>query len=367
MSSTQATSGDKVLTPGASIEATAYAVESASSPFKLFHFQRRAPRADDVVIRIHYCGICHTDIHYVCDEWKISKYPIVPGHEITGVVEQVGSTVKHYRVGDHVGVGCMVDSCLNCKFCEKDLEQHCSTYSLTYNSTEQDKVTPTYGGYSNYITVKEHFVCKIPKELPLDAAAPLLCAGITTYSPLRRYKISKDSRIGVVGLGGLGQMGVKIGTAMGAHVTVISRSESKREDAKKLGANAFVISKDPEQMKSITNSLDLILDTVSAAHDIAPLINLLVFEGVYCIVGAPITPLEVAAFQLIQKQPTITGSAIGGMKETQEMLDFCAKHGITCDIEKIEATPEAIKVAYDRTVKADVKYRFVIDILNAFK
>ncbi|CAF1395524.1 unnamed protein product [Adineta steineri] len=349
------------------IAAKGYAVDSASTPFKLFNFERRMPTADDVVIRIHYCGICHTDIHQVYNEWHMSKYPMVPGHEITGVVEQVGSSVKHFRAGDHAGVGCMVDSCRKCHICKKDTEQNCPDSCLTYNSTELDKVTPTYGGYSNLIIVKEHFVCKIPKNLPLDAAAPLLCAGITLYSPLRRYKVDKHTQLGIVGLGGLGHIGVKLGAAMGAHVTVISTSESKRNDAMKLGAKAFLVSKDDEQMKTAANSLDLIIDTVSAPHDVAPLLNLLKFEGVYCAVGAPTKPLEIGAFTLLMKRPTITGSLIGGMKETQEMLDFCGKHNITCDIEKIEATPETIKTAYDRTVKADVKYRFVLDILNAFK
>ncbi|CAF3724184.1 unnamed protein product [Adineta steineri] len=354
-------------TSSISITAKGYAVDSESTPFKLFDFERRAPAADDVVIRIHYCGICHTDIHQVYNEWHMSKYPMVPGHEITGIVEQVGSSVKRFRAGDHAGVGCMVDSCRKCAFCKKDTEQNCADSCRTYNGTELDKVTPTYGGYSNIITVKEHFVCKIPKNLPLDAAAPLLCAGITTYSPLRRYNVDKNTRLAIVGLGGLGHIAVKLGAAMGAHVTVISTSESKRDDAMKLGAKTFLVSKDDEQMKTAMNSLDLIIDTVSAAHDVGPLINLLKFEGVYCAIGAPTKPLEIGAFALLMKRPTITGSLIGGMKETQEMLDFCGKHNITCDIEKIEATPETIKEAYDRTVKADVKYRFVLDILNAFK
>ncbi|CAF1053508.1 unnamed protein product [Adineta ricciae] len=349
------------------IPAKAYAVDSATSPFKLFNFERRAPRDDDVVIRIHYCGICHTDIHQVENEWKSSKYPLVPGHEITGVVEQVGSKVKHFSVGDHAGIGCMVDSCRQCKPCKKDMEQNCADTCLTYSSTELDKITPTYGGYSNVIVVREHFVCKIPKNLPLDAAAPLLCAGVTTYSPMRRFNVGKDTKLGVVGLGGLGHVAIKLGAAMGAHVTVISTSESKRNDAIKLGAKAFVVSKDSEQMKAIENSLDIIIDTVSATHDVNTLIKLLTVEGVFCLVGAPTKPLEINAFSLIRKQPVVTGSCIGGMKETQEMLDFCSKHNITCDIEKIEATPETIKTAYDRTVKADVKYRFVLNMLDAFK
>jgi len=355
------------ITPGAPIAATGYAVDSATSPFELFHFERRVPRPNDVLIRIHYCGVCHTDIHITHNDFFTSKYPMVPGHEITGVVEQVGSNVKKFCVGDRVGVGYFVDSCLTCNWCKKDLEQFCPDQCTTINGTELDKVTPTHGGYSNLITVNEHFVCKIPTNLPLDAAAPLLCAGITTYSPLRRYNVGKDTRMGVVGLGGVGHVAVKIGAAMGANVTVISTSESKRADATKLGAKAFIVSKDKEQMKTAANSFDFIIDTVSATHDVQALINLLAIDGVYCLVGLPTKPLEINPFSVVLKRPTITGSAVGGMKETQEMLDFCAEHGITCDIEKIDATPETIKVAFDRTVNADVKYRFVLDILNSFK
>ncbi|CAF0806009.1 unnamed protein product [Adineta steineri] len=346
--------------------AKGYAVDSASSPFKLLNFERRVPRNDDVVIRIHYCGICHTDIHDARNDWQRSTYPMIPGHEITGIVEQIGSDVKHIRVGDSVGVGYMCDSCLKCDLCKKDFEQHCSDMCITYNSTELDKVTPTYGGYSNLITTREHFVCKIPKNLPLDAAAPLLCAGITVYSPLRRFNVGKGSRIGIVGLGGLGHIAIKFGAAMGAHVTVISTSESKREDAMKLGAKKFLVSKDKEQMKAAKDSLDFIIDTVAANHDVRDLIDLLVFEGVYCSVGGPTKPLEIEPMSLISKKVKITGGAVGGMKETQEMLDFCGKYGITCDIEKINANPETIKTAFDRIVKADVKYRFVLDMLNSF-
>ncbi|CAF4611154.1 unnamed protein product [Rotaria sp. Silwood1] len=365
-SNTANTTEEKVVSNGvnhtAPIATKGLAVDSASSPFKVFDFERRVPKADDVFIRIHYCGICHSDIHQVKNEWHTSKYPMVPGHEITGVVEQVGSNVRKFRIGDHVGVGCMVDSCLQCNSCKKNFEQHCPDTAFTYSSTELDKVTPTYGGYSNFITVKEHFVCKVPKNLPLDAAAPLLCAGITTYSPLRQHNVGKNTRMGVIGLGGLGHMAVKFGVAMGAHVTVISTSESKRDDATKLGAKAFLVSKDAEQLKGAENSFDFIIDTVSAQHDVAAMINLLAFQGVYCMVGAPPKPAEIPSFVLLFKRPIITGSLIGGMKETQEMLDFCGKHEITCEIEKIEAIPEQINVAYDRTLKSDVREYFICKV-----
>ncbi|CAF2572741.1 unnamed protein product [Rotaria sp. Silwood2] len=391
LSTTANKTEEKVVSNGVNhdspIATKGFAVESDSSPFKLFDFERRVPKADDVFIRVHYCGICHSDIHQAKNEWHTAKYPMVPGHEITGVVEQVGSNVRNFRVGDHVGVGCMVDSCLHCNSCKKNLEQYCPDTCYTYNSTELDKVTPTYGGkyhyekkkkiiiisimllvgYSNFITVKERFVCKIPKNLPLDGAAPLLCAGITTYSPLRQYNVGKNTRMGVIGLGGLGHMAVKFGVAMGADVTVISTSESKLDNATKLGAKAFLVSKDAEQLKGAENSFNFIIDTVSAPHDVVSMINLLSFQGVYCMVGASPKPVEIPTFVLLFKRPIVTGSLIGGMKETQEMLDFCGKHGITCEIEKIEATPEQINVAYDRTLKSDVKYRFVLDILNAFK
>jgi len=292
---------------------------------------------------------------------------MIPGHEITGVVEQIGKNVTKFQVGDHAGVGCHVDSCRQCTPCKRNFEQHCPNVTNTYNSIERDTKTTSYGGYSNYITVKEHYAFIIPKNLPLDAAAPLLCAGITTYSPLHRYKVGSQTRMGVVGLGGLGHMAVKFGAAMGAHVTIISTSESKRNDAMKLGAKDFLLSTDKDQMAQAKSTFDFIIDTVSANHDVGAILNLLAFEGVYCVVGAPAKPMEIAATPLIRKNPIITGSLTGGMKETQEMLDFCGKHQITSDIEKIETTPESIKIAYERTMKSDVKYRFVLDILNAFQ
>lgn len=351
----------------APIPAKGYAVDGPESPFRILDFERRAPRDDDVVIRIHYCGVCHTDIHYAHNDWQNAVYPMVPGHEITGVVEKVGSKVKKFSVGDHVGVGCMVDSCRGCKRCKKDLEQYCADSVVTYNGKELETKTNTLGGYSNVVTVRDQFVCKIPSGLPLDGAAPLLCAGITTYSPLHQHKVGKNTRMGVVGLGGLGHMAVKFGAAMGAHVTVISTSESKRDDAIKLGAKAFLVSKDKKQLEAAKDSFDFIIDTVAAAHDVAAMVDLLDFEGTICMIGAPPEPIQIAAMSLLKKRPVITGSLIGGMAETQEMLDFCGKHKITSDIEKIAVTPESIKSAYERTTKSDVKYRFVLDILSAFK
>jgi uncharacterized zinc-type alcohol dehydrogenase-like protein len=350
------------------IPATAYAVKEAGGKFSLYNFERRQPTGEDVLIRIHYAGICHTDIHYAHNDFGSTKYPLVPGHEIVGVVEKIGDKVKKFKVGDLVGVGTQVDSCRQCKPCKKDLEQFCENgSSLTYGSTEQDKVTPTQGGYSNLITVKEHFVCKVPDNLKPEEVGPLMCAGITTYSPLKKHNVGKDSKVAIVGLGGLGHMGVKFAVSLGAEVTVISTSESKRQDALRMGAKHFVISKDPEQMKSVRNTFNMILDTVSADHDVAALLQLLAFEGVFCIVGAPAKPLQIPAFMLLTKPSIVCGSGVGGMKETQEMLDFCGKKQITCDVEMItEATPEILANAYERTLKSDVRYRFVIDCRKTF-
>ncbi|CAF1285579.1 unnamed protein product, partial [Didymodactylos carnosus] len=347
---------------------TAYAVSETGGKFALYNFERRQPAADDVLVRIHYCGICHTDIHVVNNDFGMSQYPVVPGHEIVGVVEKVGDKVKKFKVGDLVGIGTQVDSCRQCKPCNKDLEQYCEKgSSLTYASTEQDKVTRTQGGYSNLITVKEHFVCKVPKNLKPEEIGPLMCAGITTYSPLKKHNVGKDSKVAIVGLGGLGHMGVKFAVALGADVTVISTSESKRQDALRMGAKHFVISKDPEQFESVQNTFNLILDTVSAEHDVGALLNLLAFEGVYCIVGIPAKPLEIPVFALLKKPLVVCGSGVGGMKETQEMLDFCGQKQITCEVELISpATPEILAKAYERTLKADVKYRFVIDCQKTF-
>ncbi|CAF0933015.1 unnamed protein product [Rotaria sordida] len=348
--------------------AKGWAVYGAVGEFKLFEFKRRALKANDVLIRIHFCGICHSDIHEISNDWNESIYPMVPGHEITGFVEQVGSNVKRFQIDDSVGVGCMVDSCRNCKPCRMGFEQHCTAgVSYTYNSTEMDRKTPTYGGYSNLITVTEHFVFKIPKNLPLDGAAPLLCAGTTTYSALRQHNISKDSRVGVIGLGGLGHIAIKLAVAMGAHVTVIALSESQRSDAIRLGAEVFIVSNDREKLKEAEGSLNFIIDTVPVPHDVAGLLQLLEFQGAFCMIGLSSKPFEIVPLDLILKRLTICGSLIGGIKDTQEMLNFCGQHQIISDIEVIEATPDAIKSAYERLLKGKVKYRFVLDMQNAFK
>ncbi|CAF1043292.1 unnamed protein product [Rotaria sp. Silwood1] len=341
----------------ATIPAKGWAVYDSLGPFKLFEFERRVLKEDDVLIRIHFCGICHTDIHEIENEWNQSIYPMVPGHEITGIVEQVGSKVKRFQVGDSVGVGCQMN-----------LEQHCTVGpSYTYNCTEMDRKTPTYGGYSNLIIVTEHFVCQIPKNLPLDRTAPLLCAGTTTYSALRRYNVNKDTQVGIIGLGGLGHIAVKLAVAMGAHVTVLALSESQRNDAIRLGAKEFIVSNDQEKLKEAEGTLNFIIDTVPVPHNVSAMLGLLAFQGVFCMIGISSKPFEIAPLDFIMKRLTIYGALIGGMKDTQEMLEFCGQHQITCDIEMVEATPNMIKLAYERILKGDVKYRFVLDMKNAFK
>ena len=339
----------------------AYAAQSKTSPLAPFTFDRRDPGPKDVAIDIKYCGICHSDVHQVRDEWGGSIYPMVPGHEIVGVVSAVGKDVKKYRVGDRVGVGCMVDSCRTCVNCKDGEEQFCTQgMTATYNSMERDGKTIAQGGYSQHIVVDEDFVLKITDEKSdLAAIAPLLCAGITTYSPLKRWKVGPGKKVGVVGLGGLGHMGVKIAVAMGADVTVFTTSPSKTEDAKKLGAHHVILSKDKKQMESGANSFDFILDTVSAPHDINEYLNLLKRDGTLTQVGLPSEPMAVSLFPLILKRLNFSGSLIGGIRETQEMLDFCARHGIVSEIELIKA--DQINTAYDRLMRSDVKYRFVID------
>jgi alcohol dehydrogenase (NADP+) len=343
------------------IKAKAYANHSATSPLQPFELERRSPKADDVVIAIDYCGICHSDIHTARGEWGAAMYPCVPGHEIVGRVIAVGKKVKRFKVGDTAGVGCFVDSCGKCDCCKSNEEQFCRKHtSFTYNSTEQDGKTPTFGGYSSHITVKDKYTLKIKKGLPLERVAPLLCAGITTYSPLKRYKTKKGSKVGVVGLGGLGHMAVKIAKAMGAEVTVFSTSPNKEADAKKLGAKNFVITKDPKNFASVAGKLDLIIDTVSADHDFSPYMSTLKIGGTHVLVGVAPEPNKIAAIALIFGRKSLAGSLIGGIKETQEMLDFCAKKKVFSDIELISANK--INEAYERTVKGDVKYRFVIDM-----
>jgi uncharacterized zinc-type alcohol dehydrogenase-like protein len=342
------------------ITTKAYAAQSPASPLAPFTFERREPRPDDIVIEIAYCGICHSDIHTARSEWGPTAYPCVPGHEIVGKVTKVGKKVKRFKVGDYAGVGCFVDSCGKCKNCKADEEQLCENGCVfTYNSMERDGKTPTQGGYSSHIVVKDKYALKIKKGLPLERIAPLLCAGITTYSPLRHFGVKKGMKVGIVGLGGLGHMGVKIAKAMGAEVTVFSTSPNKEADAKKLGAKHFVISRDPKNFEPLEGKFDYILDTVSAQHDFTPYLNSLKIDGTMCLVGAAPEPNQVAAFSLIFGRKNLTGSLIGGIAETQEMLDFCARKKVFSDIELIPATQ--INEAYERTVKGQVKYRFVID------
>lgn len=342
------------------IKAKAYAATSATSPLAPYQFERRSPKPDDVVIEIAYCGICHSDIHTVRGEWGPTVYPCVPGHEIVGKVTEVGKKVKRFKVGDLAGVGCFVDSCGKCVNCKNNEEQFCEVHTaFTYASTEMDGKTPTQGGYASHITVKDKYALKIKKGLQLDRVAPLLCAGITTYSPLKRYGTKKGKKVGVVGLGGLGHMAVKIAKAMGAEVTVFSTSSSKEHDAKRLGAKRFVVTQDPNNFTPLAGKLDLIIDTVSAPHDFTPYMSTLKIGGTHVLVGVAPEPNQIAAMALIFGRKSLAGSLIGGLKETQEMLDFCAKKKVLADIELIPAS--RINEAYDRTVKSQVKYRFVVD------
>lgn len=344
------------------IPVRAYAAERSGAPLTPFRFSRREPGEKDVVVDILYCGICHSDIHASRGEWGEALFPMVPGHEIIGRVARVGAKVKRFKAGQAVGVGCFVDSCGTCKSCKKGLEQYCAGGAtvFTYNDTEKDGKTPTYGGYSSQIVVKEDFVLKIPPKLSLERAAPLLCAGITTYSPLRHWKVKKGRKLGVLGLGGLGHMAVKIGAALGAEVTVLSSSASKEPEARRLGAAHFALTSDKEKMRSLANALDFILDTVSAPHDLNRALSLLKRDGTLILVGASPEPLPMAPFPLIMGRRRIAGSLIGGIKETQEMLDFCAKHKVQPDVEVIPMAD--VNKAYDRVVKSDVRYRFVIDM-----
>ncbi|MHB1617208.1 MAG: NAD(P)-dependent alcohol dehydrogenase [Metallibacterium sp.] len=349
----------------------AYAAASAQSPLAPFSIERRAPGAHEVLIDIKYCGVCHSDIHQVRDEWGGSVFPMVPGHEIVGVVSKVGSAISKWKIGDVVGVGCFVDSCRHCEACKEGEEQFCAEgMSATYNGYERkpdgslDTMRPTYGGYSSRITVDENYVLRIPASIPLDRAAPLLCAGITTYSPLRHFGVKAGDKIAVVGLGGLGHMAVKIAKAMGAHVTVLSHSAGKREDALRLGADDFLVTKDETVFKQHAGRFDFILDTISAQHDYNAYLGLLRRDGTMVLVGVP-DPTPVHAFSLIVGRKRLAGSLIGGIRETQEMLDFCAAHGVASDIELIPI--EQINAAYARMLKGDVRYRFVIDIASLDK
>ncbi|MDB5222133.1 MAG: hydroxyacid dehydrogenase [Chitinophagaceae bacterium] len=339
----------------------AYAAQSATTPLAPWNLERREPKPHDVEIEILFCGVCHSDLHTARGEWGGTVYPCVPGHEIVGRVTRVGDHVKKYKAGDFAGVGCMVDSCRECESCKEGLEQYCENGMVgTYNGKERDGGGNTYGGYSKMIVVHEDFVLKISDKLPLEGVAPLLCAGITTYSPLRHWKVGKGDKVGIVGLGGLGHMGVKLAVSFGAEVTMLSHSASKEKDAKKLGAHKFVLTSDQEQAKSVTNYFDFILDTVSADHDYNMYVNMLKTNGVMTCVGAPPSPAQVHAFTLIMKRRSLAGSLIGGIPETQEMLDYCAEHNIVSDVEVINI--KDINEAYERMLKGDVRYRFVIDM-----
>ena len=339
----------------------AYAAKSATTPIEPWSLERREPKPHDVQIDILYCGVCHSDLHTARNEWGGTIYPVVPGHEIVGRVTKVGDHVKKYKVGDLVGVGCLVDSCRECDNCKEGLEQYCSGGMIgTYNGQERDGSGVTYGGYSKQIVVTEDFVLKVSDKLPAEGIAPLLCAGITTYSPLRYWKVGKGDKVGVLGLGGLGHMGVKLAVSMGAEVTMLSHTPSKKEDAKRLGAHEFLLTSDKEKMKAATNYFDFILDTVSAPHDYNTYLTMLNTNGVMVCVGAPSEPAVVPAFNLIFQRRSITGSLIGGIPETQEMLDYCAEHNITPDVEVIDI--KDINESYERMLKGDVRYRFVIDM-----
>ncbi|PVY76793.1 putative zinc-type alcohol dehydrogenase-like protein [Tamilnaduibacter salinus] len=342
--------------------AKGYAAESSDSGLAPFEFERREPRPDDVSIDIDYCGVCHTDIHFVENDWGATVYPVIPGHEIVGRVTAVGPEVRNYQVGDVVGVGCMVDSCRSCSACEAGLEQYClEGMTATYNGKDRHDESVTYGGYSNHVVVSERFVVKVPEKLDSATAAPILCAGITTYSPLRHYGVRAGHKVGVIGMGGLGHMGVKFAKALGAEVTIFTRSESKVAEAKKQGADHVIVSTDREQMKAAAESFDFLLDTVPVQHDLNPYLNCLTFDGTHILVGL-LEPVEPAlqAGALVGKRRVLAGSLIGGMPETQEVLDFCAEHDIECDIEMLDI--HNINDAYQRMKKGDVKYRFVIDM-----
>ena len=356
---------NEAQTQGKAYTARAFGAASATAALAGLEIPRRAPAERDVQIEILYCGICHSDLHYTRNEWKAmpARYPAVPGHEIVGRVTRVGAAVTRYKPGDLVGVGCLVDSDHSCPNCAAGFENFCPNLTLTYGSADRRGTAPmTFGGYSESIVVDERFVLRIPPNLDPAGAAPLLCAGITTYSPLRRAGVGKGKKVGIVGLGGLGHMGTKLARAFGAHVVVFTTSPSKIADARRLGAHEVVVSRNADEMKKHAWSFDFILDTVSAEHDIHPFLSLLRINGNMTLVGAPPKPLSVSSFALIFGNRSLSGSNIGGLRETQEMLDFCGEHGITADIERIPI--QQVNEAWERVLKADVKYRFVIDLAS---
>ena len=339
----------------------AFGTEAAQSPLQEMNIQRRAVTSRDVEIEILFCGICHSDLHTARNEWHNSVYPVVPGHEIVGRITKVGEQVTNFKTGDLAAVGCMVDSCRDCDYCRQGLEQYCEGGSVgTYNALEKDGKTVTYGGYSKAIVTTEDFVLKVSEKLDLQAVAPLLCAGITTYSPLRHWGVGKGHKVGVLGLGGLGHMAVKFAASFGAEVTMLSHSPSKEADAKRLGAHRFALTSNEETIKSLANHFDFIIDTVSAPHDYNVYLGMLNTNGVMICVGAPPTPSQIMAFSLIGGRRSLAGSLIGGLPETQEMLDYCAEHNIVSDVEVIPIS--YINEAYERMLNGDVKYRFVIDM-----
>lgn len=345
----------------------AYAAHADDQPLAPFTFERRQPRPDDVAIEILYCGVCHSDLHFARDDWGMSRYPVVPGHEIVGRVTAVGDEVSKFQVGDLVGVGCMVDSCRHCQPCHDGVEQFClEGFTMTYGSDDRHDGSLTQGGYSDSIVVSEHFVLRMPEGIDLASAAPILCAGITTYSPLRHYGVKAGHKVGVIGMGGLGHMGVKLAKALGAEVTVFTRSEAKVEEARHHGADHVVISGDPEQMEAVAETFDFMLDTVPVQHDLNPYLAALKYDGTHILVGLldPIEP-AIEGFNLVFKRRVLAGSLIGGVPETQELLDLCAEQGITCDVEMIDI--QDINTAYERMQKGDVRYRFVIDMQSLKK
>jgi uncharacterized zinc-type alcohol dehydrogenase-like protein len=342
------------------LQVIGYAAKEAKASLTPFSFERRDLLDHDVVIDIQYCGICHTDIHQVKNEWGRSNYPMVPGHEIVGNISQVGSQVTRFKIGDKVGVGCFVDSCRNCDACSKGLEQYCNNVLTTYNGIEKDGKTPTQGGYSNKIIVDEIYVLRMPDNLRPERAAPLLCAGITLYSPLMKWKAGPGKKVAIIGLGGLGHIGVKIAHALGSEVTVLSHSLKKQQDAKKMGADNFYATSDPKTFEKLEGYFDIMINTVSTDINLNQYLNLLKLDGTMVVVGVPEKDTQINAYSLISARRNLAGSLIGGISETQEMLNFCSKYNISCDVELIPI--QKVNEAYERILNSDVRYRFVIDL-----